>query len=140
MHHVTLGRFFAAASLCGWLVLLLGKTSTPWPELDARRPHMTGSGMDMSMNTAWGTPFFGKEFGGCYREGRFANTFLIANLPGYMAGVASYAFLQLIPIPIRALSFLAGTVALAGSALQWWALGSAVAFIYRRVRSHAVAT
>jgi predicted nucleic acid-binding protein len=37
MRRLTVGRVLAAASLSGWLILLLARTVTPWPELEARR-------------------------------------------------------------------------------------------------------
>jgi hypothetical protein len=134
----SLSTLFLVAALACWLVLLASREPTAWSVLQSRRPvwtaDTTGIGLSTSYDTAWGMPLFGKQFGGCFRESRLSNGFLLANLPAYFAALLVYAVLRLLPLPIWLVSYAAGLVAVGLTGLQWWFIGSFLAAIFRRRR------
>ena len=111
------------ANALAWVIFLGTRPAIPWAELEARRPHVTPGGVSVEHDTAWGTPLFGREFGGRHPESRAASFFVLINTPALLASVTAFDLLEPTSLSITWISFVAGFVAVFVSCAQWLAIG-----------------
>ena len=125
-----------AANALGWVAFLGTRPATPWAELEQRRPRTGPAGASIERDTSWGTPLFGREVGGGGPRSKAASLFLLLNAPAVFAAATAYEMLEPTSLPIARVSFLAGTVAILASSVQWIVLG----LLWERLRRPREAT